>query len=118
MLNKGLFKVAVILIFCFSTGCGQNETPNTTENAAFAERHVDSEKKISHNKWDEFREGFKKKNSASEAIYNAQVKINTNSVPNRKITLADRINIKKWEEFQEAFNNRTEQYIKNIKEFF
>ncbi len=116
MLNKSLLKVAVVLIFSMSTGCGQNETPNTTENAAFAERTIEPKKKLSSSRWDEFREGFKKKNTASEAIYNAKVKINTNSVPSRKITLSDRINLKKWEEFQEAFTTRTEHYIKNIKE--
>lgn len=118
MLNKNLVKIGAVLIIGFNlTACGQNESPNTNLKTYVSQKTT--EKKIISSRWDSFKSGFKNRGTASEAVYNAKVDMNTYDIKKsnqsgRKITMSDLIDQKKWAEFQKAFKERAEVYMSNI----
>lgn len=126
MLNKGLFKVLLVLTLGVSFTACQSETPTTT-NEKIIEISADNDdynqpKKISSDKWLDFQKGFKRKATVSDVVHTARSESQKEDImreygnenPKRKVTMADRINLKKWEEFQTAFKNRAAYYINNI----
>jgi hypothetical protein len=122
MLNKKLGRAIIALMLGFSClACGKNDPPNASRKDTYTQSDTEK-KKFSSDKWEEFQQGFKKKNTIAESIRNGRVKVQMDSIEKeyniKRGPLSSRIDPKKWEEFQIAFTTRAKMYINNITSAF
>ena len=113
---KSLVKVSIAISLGLTvTACNQNGLSAASPKTS----NVSVEKsKARASKFEDFKQGFNKKVTVSQALETAGVKSVNDSVNSeygvKKITMADRINNNKWREFQKAFTERVEKYVSNI----
>lgn len=116
---KNLVKVSIaISLGLTATACNQNGMNSSSPKTST----VSSEKsKLRANRFEDFKQGFNKKVSVSEALETAGIKSVNDSVNSeygvKKITMADRVNSTKWKQFQTAFTERVGTYMSNIASF-
>lgn len=114
---KNLVKVSIVVSLGLSATACQTNNPNSSKVTTVSSVSTEN-RSIKQNRWSDFKEGFNRKKSFSQAVDNAGKTLVNGSVNSeygvKKFTIADRINQNKWKEFQKAFTERVGTYLSNI----